>query len=148
MSILENAIRLAVEVHLGQRDKAGAPYILHPLRVMAAVEGEDAKVVAVLHDVIEDGEPDGIEERVRAALSGVGYDTERLMAALDALTKREGEDYETFVERIVPNELARRVKLADLQDNMDVRRLRPEDLSDPWTQQRLLRYRRAFERLS
>lgn len=146
MSILESAIRLAVEVHEGQRDKAGAPYILHPLRVMASVEGEDAKIVAVLHDVIEDAQVEGIEERVRAALSG--GDSKRLMAALDALTKRDGEGYEAFIERVAPNDLARRVKLADLQDNMDVRRLRPEDLADPWTQQRLLRYRRAFERLS
>lgn len=137
MPTLENAIALAVEVHRGQTDKAGQPYMLHPLRVMFRCESELERIVAVLHDVVED------TGRSFDDLRRLGY-SEAVLAALDCVTRRKDESYEQFVERAASNPVARRVKLADLEDNMDVRRLPavgPED------QKRLDRYVKAWRRL-
>jgi (p)ppGpp synthase/HD superfamily hydrolase len=134
---LEDAIALAVEAHRGQRDKAGQTYILHPLRVMMRLETETERMVAVLHDVVEDS-PWTLER-----LRGLGY-PEEVLGALDCLTKREGETYEAFIERVLPHPLARRVKRADLEDNMDVRRLPAVTAKDA---ERLARYRAAWARL-
>lgn len=134
---LEDAIALAVEAHRGQRDKAGQTYILHPLRVMMRLEAETARMVAVLHDVVEDS------PFTQARLRELGY-SEEILDALDHLTKREGETYEAFIERIRPHPLARQVKLADLEDNMDVRRLPALTAKDA---ERLVRYRAAWARL-
>ncbi len=137
MPDLEDAIALAVRVHAGQRDRYGAPYILHPLRVMARCTDETARIVAVLHDVLEDT-PLTLEE-LRAA----GY-PEAVLEALERLTRRAGEPYEAFIERIAPHPLARRVKLADLEDNMDLRRI---TVWETTTAARLERYWRAWQRL-
>jgi (p)ppGpp synthase/HD superfamily hydrolase len=134
---LEDAIALAVEAHRGQRDKAGQTYILHPLRLMLRQHGDTARMVAVLHDVVEDSSY--TLERLRE----LGY-PEEVLGALDCLTKREGETYEAFIERIRPHALARRVKLSDLEDNMDVRRLPTLTAKDA---ERLTRYRAAWARL-
>lgn len=117
MSLLEKAIAIAVEAHRGQTDKMGAPYILHPLSVMWRVDGETEKIVAVLHDVVEDT-PWTFEDLKRE-----GFPDE-VLQALECVTKREGESYDDFVKRSASNAVARRVKLADLEDNMDVRRLK------------------------
>lgn len=137
MPTLEDAIALAVEAHRGQRDKAGQTYILHPLRVMFRLDAETERMVAVLHDVVEDS-PWTLER-----LRELGY-PEEVLSALDCLTKREGETYEAFIERVRPHPLARRVKLADLEDNMDVRRLSAVTSKDA---ERLARYRAAWARL-
>lgn len=134
---LEDAIALAVQAHRGQRDKAGQTYILHPLRVMMRLETDAERMVAVLHDVVEDSA--WTLEQLRA----LGY-PEEVLGALDHLTKREGESYEAFIERVRPHALARRVKLADLEDNMDVRRL---TAVTPRDAERLARYRAAWARL-
>ncbi len=137
MPTLEDAIALAVEAHRGQRDKAGQTYILHPLRVMMRLETEAEQMAAILHDVVEDT-PYTLER-----LRELGY-PEEVLGALDCLTKREGESYEAFIERVRPHPLARRVKLADLEDNMDVRRL---PSVGPKETERLARYRAAWARL-
>lgn len=134
---LEDAIALAVEAHRGQRDKAGQTYVLHPLRLMLRLDTEAERMTAVLHDVVEDS-PYTLER-----LRGLGY-PEAVLSALDCLTRREGETYEAFIERIRPHALARRVKLADLEDNMDVRRLPAVTSKDV---ERLSRYRAAWSRL-
>jgi (p)ppGpp synthase/HD superfamily hydrolase len=134
---LEEAIALALERHSGKKDKGGAAYILHPLRVMLAVEGDDARRVAVLHDLVEDTATTLDELRAR------GY-PEAEIAALDALSRRKDESYEGFIERVAGNALACYVKLADLADNMDVRRL---PAVDEHARERLERYRRAWRRL-
>lgn len=113
--MLNEAIKLAVDAHAGQVDKAGEPYILHPLRVMQAVFSETDRVVAVLHDVVEDSSTVGLGDIL--ALFG-----EEVRAAVDALTRRDGEDYFDYVRRAKANPIARRVKWADLCDN-----LRPAD---------------------
>ena len=139
MSTLEKAIALAVKVHQGQTDRAGAPYILHPLRVMFRLQGDVEQIVGVLHDVVEDSETTFDD------LRRMGFN-ETVITALDAVTRRDDEAYEEFVERSAAQSLARRVKLADLADNMDVRRfsgdLSAKDLA------RLNRYRRAWDRLT
>ncbi len=134
---LEDAILLAVQAHWGQKDKAGQPYVLHPLRMMARVHGEAERMAAVLHDVVEDT-PYTLDQ-----LRALGY-PEEVVAAVDCLTRRETETYEQFIERVKTNRIARRVKLADLEDNMDVRRL--SDVTDR-DRERLARYRRAWAAL-
>ena len=116
MSLLERAILLAVQAHRGQVDRSGAPYILHPLRVMFRVETENERIAAVLHDVVED--TDWTLDGLRAE----GF-PEEIVQAVDCLTRREGESYDDRVARAAAHPIARRVKLADLEDNMDARRL-------------------------
>lgn len=135
MPTLEDAIRLAVEAHQGQRDRYGQAYILHPLRVMFRLQTETDRIVGVLHDVVED------TRYTFDDLRRMGY-SEEILHALDAVTKREGEAYEDFVLRSKADPISRRVKLADLEDNMDVRRI-PELTSED--AERLARYRRAWE---
>jgi (p)ppGpp synthase/HD superfamily hydrolase len=137
MATLEDAIALAVEAHRGQRDKTGQPYILHVLRVMLRLETADEQMAGVLHDVVEDT-PYTLDN-----LRRLGY-PEPVVEAVDCLTRRGDETYEQFVERAIANPIARRVKLADLEDNMDVRRL-PEITEKD--RERLNRYIRARERV-
>ena len=113
---LEKAILIATTAHQGQTDKAGAPYILHPLRVMFNCKMEDEQICAVLHDVIEDTTV--TLENLRAA----GF-KEEITAALNALTKRKNENYDDFIDRILQNKLACHIKLADLSDNMNLSRI-------------------------
>ena len=115
MPTLEDAIKLALENHHGQEDKGGQPYILHPLRVMCGLQTETERIVAVLHDVVEDS--DVTLDDLRAQ----GYSDE-IVTAIDCLSRREDESYDEFIQRIKPNPLAVRVKLEDLRDNMDIRR--------------------------
>lgn len=138
MSKLEEAIRLAVEAHRGQKDRNGAPYILHPLRVMARVKTDEEMTVAILHDTVEDTE--WTFERLREA----GF-AENVVEAVDCLTKRDGESYDSLIERARTNPLARRVKIADLEDNMDVRRITEVTAKDA---ERLAKYRRAWQTLT
>jgi (p)ppGpp synthase/HD superfamily hydrolase len=136
--LLEKAIRIAVEAHQGQRDKNGAPYIMHPIRVMGRVRTTPEKTVAILHDVVED------TDWTLDALTKEGFPAE-IVDAVDCLTKREGEPYEDFVGRAAKNPVARPVKLADLEDNMDVRRMKAVAEKD---RERLEKYRRAWEKLT
>lgn len=134
---LEDAIALAVEAHRGVMDKSGQPYILHPLRVMFRCDSEIQRIVAVLHDVVED------TGRTFDDLRKLGFSQE-VIDALDCVTKREGESYEQFVERSAANPVARKVKLADLEDNMDVRRLAAVEQKDF---ERMAKYLKAWKRL-
>jgi (p)ppGpp synthase/HD superfamily hydrolase len=140
---IEDAIELALRIHRGQLDRNGAPYILHPLRVMSRLQDEAGRVVGVLHDVIEDsvGKPNQV---TLDDLRRMGY-PEEVVEAVDGVTRREGETYEDFVRRSKGNRISRRVKLADLEDNMDVRRLPPESTTKD--AERLARYKRAWEEL-
>src|SRR3954464_13830652 len=136
--LLERAVSIAVEAHRGQKEKNGKPYILHPISVMGKVQTETEKIVAVLHDVVED------TEWTFEDLKKEGFPDE-ILDALDCVTKREGEAYEDFVKRSGSNAVARQVKLADLQDNMDVRRMLAVTQEDF---ERLKKYRRAWEFLT
>lgn len=137
MPSLEEAISLAAKAHQGQKDKAGAPYILHPLRLMIRMETDTERIVAVLHDVIEDS-CTSLEE-----LSHEGYPQE-IIDALDHLTRRENEPYDAFIARVKTNPIALKVKIADLEDNMDVKRLKTVTDED---MDRLNKYLRAWQSL-
>lgn len=116
MPTLERAIEIAARAHAGQVDKAGQPYILHPLRVMLAVKLHDERIAAVLHDVVEDTTVT-IEQ-----LRSEGFSAAVLDAVL-ALTKTKGEGRLSAATRAAQNAIARAVKLADVADNMDLRRI-------------------------
>lgn len=116
MSTLERAIAIAAKAHEGQVDKAGAPYILHPLRVMQCLVTVEGRIAAVLHDVVEDcGVPlDGLRKE--------GF-SDIVIEAIDSVTKRPGEEYDAFISRAAMHPVGRRVKLADLEDNIDLSRI-------------------------
>ena len=120
MPTLERAIEIAVLAHKGARDKAGEAYILHPLRVMMRVDSQTEKIVAVLHDVIEDSQPPYRWELDDLRREGF---SEEVLTALDGVTRRADESYEEFVRRSGGNPVSRHVKIADLEDNLDVRRI-------------------------
>ncbi len=138
MATLERAIAIASEAHAGQVDKGGQPYILHPLRLMFALDDPTDRIVAVLHDVVEDGDisPDDLQ-------FGCGFSPE-IAAAVDALSRRKGETYEDFITRAGANPIARRVKLADLEDNSDMKRI-PNPTQKDWDRAR--KYARAITTL-
>lgn len=136
VSTLERAIAIAAQAHAGQVDKAGSPYILHPLRVMLRVASTDERIVAVLHDVCEDC-PGWTFERLRDE----GF-PDHIIEALRSVTKRDGEDYESFVRRAAENPIGRRVKLADLEDNCDLSRIAAPTQRDL---DRIAKYRRAID---
>jgi (p)ppGpp synthase/HD superfamily hydrolase len=134
---LEAAIALAAESHAGQVDKAGAPYILHPLRVMSQVASNEGRIAAVLHDTVEDT---GLElGLIRKRFGAI------VAEAVDALTRRDGESYSAFIERCRVNEIARAVKIADLTDNMNLARLRRLPTKDDFNRE--AKYFSARQRL-
>ena len=138
MNTLERAIEIATEAHRGQLDKAGNDYIGHPLRVMAAGKSINEKIVGVLHDVVED------TEWTFEMLAAEGFSDE-VIDALRCVTKLyENEPYDKFIARVKTNSLAVAVKLNDLSDNMDIRRL--PYLSDKDVK-RLKKYLKAYKQL-
>ena len=114
--MIEKALSMALMAHAGQKDKYGAPYVLHPLRV--GLGGESAAEIAsgFLHDVIEDT-PKTVDH-----LRGEGF-PEEVLTIVDHLTKREGEGWEAYIHRVMEHEPSMRVKLRDLAHNMDATRI-------------------------
>ena len=135
---LDRAIELAKQHHEGQTDKAGKPYIEHPLRVMNQVESEEEKIVAVLHDIVEDTDI-SLDD-----LRNEGF-SEEVVSAVECLTKQDGENYDSYIERISFNPLAVKIKLADLEDNRDLTRL-PEVTDKDL--ERIEKYDKALEKLT
>lgn len=114
--LIATALHIALRAYADKTDKAGAEYIKHPLRVMAKMDSDDAMAVALLHDVIEDSDmtaDDLLNEGIPA----------HIVEAVVCLTKIEGENYQDFVARVKTNALATQVKLADIEDNINVLRL-------------------------
>jgi (p)ppGpp synthase/HD superfamily hydrolase len=134
VTTLEHAIALAAKAHEGQMDKAGAPYVLHPLRVMLRMTTTEERIAAVLHDVVEDC------GWTLDRLAEEGF-SKTVIAALDAVTRRPNESYETFVLRAAQHPIGRRVKLADLYDNADLSRIAQPTERD---HERIAKYRRAI----
>lgn len=137
MSILDAAITLACRIHTGQVDKSGKPYILHPLRLMLKFETLDEQIVSVLHDVVEDGNVT-LDELRQLGLC------EHVIHAIDCLSKRSGEAYEDFIARIRPDELARKVKIEDIRDNLNLTRLPTLEAKDL---ERITKYHKALRYL-
>jgi len=121
MATFEKALQIAAKAHEGQKDKAGEPYIMHSIRVMMSVDGAEAQIVAVLHDVLEDTSVTADD------LRQAGF-SEKVVDAVLAVTHDQEEPYAEYVIRCKSNEIARRVKLGDLEDNSRLARtiLRPE----------------------
>lgn len=119
MTSLEKAISIALAAHAGQTDKAGAPYVLHPLRMMLRMQNETEMMAAVLHDVVEDGPGWTLERLAQEGMPAA------VIEAVASLTKRPDEeaDYEKFIRRASAHPVARRVKIADLEDNMNLQRI-------------------------
>ncbi|MBR2192651.1 MAG: GTP pyrophosphokinase [Bacteroidaceae bacterium] len=132
-----HALKISKEAHKGQKDKAGEDYSHHPVRVAEKCQSISAKVVALLHDTIED------TEVTEETLQKEGFSQEIINGIL-SVTKREGESYEEFVRRAAENPLGREVKKADLEDNMDIRRLK--EITDDDVV-RLRKYLRAWQYL-
>ena len=116
MPSLVRAVELAARYHAGQLQRNGIPYLLHPLHVMEQVESIPAKIVAVLHDVVEDT-PLTLED-----LRAEGFNTE-VVEAVRLVTKLDDVSYEDYIDALAHNPLARTVKLADLRHNIDLTRL-------------------------
>jgi (p)ppGpp synthase/HD superfamily hydrolase len=132
------AKRIATHAHQGQVDKAGQLYISHPEFVASQVTGDEAKAVAWLHDVVEDTAVTFDDLRAEGL-------SEQVIEAVAAITKRDSENYETYLERVTANPLAKAVKLADLKHNLDTSRLK---VMDDKVKARLEKYKRAFEFLN
>jgi (p)ppGpp synthase/HD superfamily hydrolase len=139
MNILEKAISVALRVHTGQQDRYEQPYILHPLFVMLQMDTETEMMAAVLHDVVEDS------ETTLQDLRDEGFPTEVVEAVRLMTHNKEEQSYESYVRELKPHPVARKIKLADLRHNMDIRRMdkvRERDL------ERLEKYRNAWEILT
>lgn len=138
MLLYQQALAIAEDAHKGQVDKAGVDYIQHPLFVASLVEGELAKTVALLHDVVEDSDWT-LEDLRKEGLP------EEVVQAVGILTKKRNENYEEYILRVKQNPLARQVKLADLQHNSDLSRLANVTDRD---RKRVAKYQKAISFLS
>ena len=136
--LYDKALRIAIHAHKGQVDKAGREYVMHPIRVAERCKDPRAKIVALLHDTIEDT---GVTEEY---LRREGFPDEIISGVL-SVTKRDKEEYDDFVRRAAENTIGKEVKIADLEDNMDIRRL-PE-MTD-YDVVRLRKYLRAWQFLT
>lgn len=131
---VEKAIEIALKAHSGQKDKAGTPYIFHPLGLMLQMQTEEERITAVLHDVVEDS------SITLDDLSAAGFSKE-IIEAVGLLTRKEKDTYEEFIAKIKPHQLARRVKLADIRDNLRIDRI-PNPTEKDFA--RLEKYKRAI----
>lgn len=117
MSWFGLALDIAAEAHYGQKDKAGEDYLLHPLRVASSMETDIERTTAILHDVIEDS---------KTTIDDLNYHygfPDEILEAVITLTRKRDETYEDYILRIARNSLAVKIKLADLEDNLDIKRL-------------------------
>ena len=137
-SMVDLALSIARKAHEGQLDKAGVDYIEHPIYVASLVQTKEEKAVALLHDVLEDS-PVSAEELLQAGLP------ETVVTAVQVLTKKKEQDYQTYLETVKTNPLARVVKLADLKHNSDLSRLPSITAED---RERLKKYKKAIDFLS
>lgn len=136
--LLDKAALICVTAHAGQRDKTGSAYFQHPMRVAARCDNDDEKMVALLHDTIEDT-PVTAEYLLQQGFP------QHIVDGVLSVTKREGESYEDFVDRAARNPLGRMVKIHDLEDNLDVFRL--DEVTDDMAR-RFSKYLKAYRRLS
>jgi (p)ppGpp synthase/HD superfamily hydrolase len=138
MSTIEKAIEIATQAHKGQKDKSGAPYILHLIRVMEKGKNETERICGILHDLVED------TSWTFEELENEGFSLE-IIEVLKLVTKEfEDEEYSHFMQRVIKNKTAISVKLNDLRDNMDITRLKELTNNDL---ERLNKYLKAYRLL-
>lgn len=133
--LLEKAIDISYNAHKGQYDKAGKPYVSHPIYVAGKMKTNEEIIVALLHDVIED------TDLTLECLIKEGY-TGEIINAIEAITRNPEEDYFQYINRVKLNPLAKKIKIEDLKHNMDLKRIgnpTEEDL------QRVKKYKKALE---
>ena len=132
--LLKKALDIAINAHKDQTDKAGKPYIFHPIRVSERCNMFEEKIVALLHDVIED------TEITPTTLLSEGF-PEHIVESILSVTKQKNESYDDFVKRCSANSIGKIVKIHDLEDNMDITRLKELTENDL---QRLNKYLKAY----
>ena len=137
MDVIEKSLKIALKAYAGQRDKAGKAYILHPIRIMLQMDSDYEMAVALLHDVVEDSNCSGND----LLAEGIPPD---VVDAVLALSKRDGETYDQFIDRVAGNALAVKVKLADIEDNINVLRL--DSVGDK-DLERVAKYHKAWKKL-
>lgn len=135
--MLEKALALTLQAHTGQTDRAGHPYILHPLRLMSKCRTTDEMVICLLHDVVEDS------NITINHLRENGF-PKHIVSAVEALTRRKMENWDDYIDRVLKNPLSVKIKQLDLQDNMNLLRL--DELSEK-DLNRMQRYHRAWKKL-
>jgi (p)ppGpp synthase/HD superfamily hydrolase len=138
MDLIEKSLEIALKAYRGQTDKAGETYILHPLRLMAKMDTKEEMAVALLHDVVEDSE----YTAQKLANEGIPED---VVKAVEYLTKQDGESYEDFTKRVLENNLAAKIKKADIEDNLNVLRLKELSEKDL---QRIAKYHNAWHSIN
>ena len=136
--MIDIALAIAKKAHAGQVDKAGVDYIQHPLYVASQVKTEQEKAIALLHDVLEDS------DITVADLLAYGL-SNKVVTAVQTLTKKKGQSYQEYLEKVKSNNLARVVKLADLKHNSDLSRLKSVSDTD---RERVEKYKKAIYYLS
>ena len=137
MDVIEKSLKIALKAYAGQLDKAGKAYILHPIRIMLQMDSDYEMAVALLHDVVEDSNCSGND----LLAEGIPPD---VVDAVLALSKRDGETYDQFIDRVAGNALAVKVKLADIEDNINVLRL--DSVGDK-DLERVAKYHKAWKKL-
>ena len=135
MNDIERAIIIAVNAHQGQKEKAGTPYVFHPLGLMLKQNSQEARIVAVLHDVVEDTDIN------LAYLAEAGF-SDSVLCAIELLTHDKNTEYMDYIEALSHNSIAKSVKLADLADNLDISRI-PNPTEKDY--QRLEKYKKAYK---
>lgn len=136
-NLLKKALAIATKVHEGQTDKAGVPYILHPIRVSNRCRTDEERIVAILHDTIED------TDVTSDYLLSEGF-PKSIVEAVLSVTRNENESYDDFILRSKLNPIGRQVKIHDLEDNMDITRLQSLSEKDL---ERLNKYLKAYRTL-
>lgn len=136
--LLDKAISIAVESHSGQVNDKAQPYVLHPLRMMFKAVTIEEKIIAVLHDVIEKTTID------LEYLRSVGF-SDRIVLGIDALSRRPQENYDKYIDRVAENKLATKVKIIDLDDNINSLDL---DKSQESKSNKFLKYQKARDTLT
>ena len=130
------AINIAYNAHMGQVDKSGIPYIFHPYHLAEQMSTEEEIIVALLHDVVEDTNIT-IEELSKNFNNNI-------IEAINLLTKKD-DNYETYINKISKNKIAKKVKIADLKHNLDITRITNPEEKD---YQRITKYKKALEILN
>jgi (p)ppGpp synthase/HD superfamily hydrolase len=137
MNLLELALQIAVKAHSGQEGKAGEPYIFHPIRVMGRCMTHEVKIVGLLHDTVED--TDVSFDDIKSA----GF-SDDILASLRLVTHDKGVSYDDYIDALMHDPVIVEVKMADLEDNSVIRRLKeigPKDV------ERLQKYLRTYRHL-
>lgn len=136
---LDRAMKLAVKAYSGEKDRGGAPHILHAIRVMMRMETETEMIVALLHAVIEDGGPVTMDNLVKTGFS------DDVLDAVECLTRLEGQAFDDHIRRCEANPLARKILVADLDDEMNIIHLLGREEKE---RESMERFRSAYRLLS